>query len=212
MTDTNIITTPVNGKVTKQAEITWYAGFNQRIEANADLGTVPSNAAYKVALLLGAPGRPKRPGVEALFVAMTLRPNGTTIGQFMNAGQCRTANNWLAFISDNLPRSIYGLVTVTKGPQGHRVSRLTPKGVAHCKAAGMSEASLSAFVKPPKGPSKPKGTAKATASASKPKSAKPTTDLPKATEGNAVLAKALTEAKAHPVLTNDGPKVVEPVS
>ncbi len=168
-----------------KAEPTWHDAFDARMVKNPDLGAVPSNAAYKVALLLGAPGRPKRPGVEALFVAMTLRPAGTTIGQFMNAGQCRTANNWLAYLSDNLPRSIYGLVNVTKGPQGYRASRLTAKGVAHCKAAGMTDASLAAFVKPPKGPSKAKGAAKAPSEAAKP----------------------VTAPVPHAVMTNDGPKV-----
>ncbi len=73
--------------------------------------------------------------------------------------------------------------------------------MAHCKAAGMSDAALAQFVKPPKGPSKPKGAVKATGSARKPVSVKPTTEPAKP-----------VAAMPHPVLTETGPKVVGPVT
>jgi hypothetical protein len=158
----------------------WHAAFDARIKADATLGTVPTADNYRVALTLGAPGKGKRAGVEALFVAMTLRSEGSTIGQFVNAGQCRTANNWLTYIGDTGPRAVYRQVHVTT-VNGARIARLTDVGRKHCIAAGMSAKALDPMAKPydPQAKAARKRPAKAKGAV------KPVTAAPVAPQGNA---------------------------
>ena len=52
-------------------------------------GSKPTEAMLYVPHLLG-----KRPGVEALHIAMTLRAEGCTVAQFCLAGSCGPANNY----------------------------------------------------------------------------------------------------------------------
>ena len=52
-------------------------------------GAKPSDAMLYVPVVLG-----KRPGVEALHLAMCLRPEGCTVQQFQTAASCGPANNY----------------------------------------------------------------------------------------------------------------------
>ena len=175
--------------------VTWHAQFDARITANG-LGSKPTADMYRAALTLGPIGKGKRPGVEALFVAMTLRPEGATIDQFTRAGECRTANNWLTYLqAPPVKRAVYGLVTVNV-INGARVTRLTAKGAAMLKVAGMGANAVNGMAKPitpAKAPAKPKGApkaGKATAQAIKPATAPAATPAPAPAKPVTVLTEA----------------------
>lgn len=84
----------------------------------AECGPKPTHEMLAVPLALG-----KRPGVEALHIAMTLRPAGCTVRQFQVAGSCGPANNYRrALVAD-------GLLTVqVQGKPYAFVATLTAKG------------------------------------------------------------------------------------
>ena len=69
------------------AQLTWFAGHLKGWHKQA--GSKPTDAMLMVPVLLG-----KRPGVEALHVAMCLRDEGCTVAQFCLAGSCGPANNY----------------------------------------------------------------------------------------------------------------------
>lgn len=210
-------TNKTNGNGSKANEPNWYDVFNARI-TKQNLGSLPTADMYRAAITLGPQGKGKRPGVEALWVAMTLRPEGSTINQYETAGQCRTANNWLQYLNDEGKRHVYSQVHVTN-VGGTRFTRLTAKGVAHCVAAGMAKGALERLTRPvdaakvkakvtstkpaatpatgkAKGASKPKGKPiQAPAPKPAPAPVNPTT-------GKAELPRQ--------VLTNDGPKPLTP--
>lgn len=204
-----------NGK--PQAMPAWYDVFNARINAaKGTLGTPPTPDMYRVALTLGPAGKGKRPGVEALWVAMTLRSEGATIAQYTAAGECRTANNWLQYLNDEGARHVYKQVHVTN-VGGVRFTRLTAKGVAHCVAAGMAKGSLERLAKPvdtakvtkakapakvTAAPAKPKGAAKPAGKPIQAPASKPAPAAPQAPQA--------APAKPHPVLTEAGPKMPQP--
>lgn len=96
----------------------------------------------------------KRQGVEALHIAMCLRPNGCTVREFQVAGNCGPASNYRREL-----QTVAKVITVTKLPgDGKRAYRfkayLTAKGVKLCEAAGIT---------PPKGAVKADGDAPAKA-------------------------------------------------
>lgn len=110
-----------------------------------ECGPKPTHEQLAVPLALG-----KRPGVEALHIAMTLRPAGCTVRQFQVAGSCGPANNYRrALVAD-------GLLTVqVQGKPYAFVAALTAKGklavAAGEKAAIAAKVTAEAPAKAPKG-------------------------------------------------------------
>ena len=83
-------------------------------------GPMPTQAQLMVPINLG-----KRPGVEALYIAMCLRTKGCTVRQFQIAGNCGPANNYRgALVKTGLMQ-----VSVEGKPYAHKLV-LTPKGEA----------------------------------------------------------------------------------
>ncbi len=205
-----------NGKPAN--EPTWHDQHDARIaKANGTLGTVPTADMYRASLTLGPVAKGKRPGVEALWVAMTLRLEGATIAQYTAAGECRTANNWLQYLNDEGPRCVYKQVHVTR-VDGRRYTRLTAKGVAHLKAAGMTAQAVDRMAKPvdvakvtakpapaagkaPQASGKPTGTRKPAGKPITAPAPKPVQQAP---------AKPAEAPKPHPVMTEAGPKMPQP--
>lgn len=77
------------------------------------------------AVALGYDGKGKRPGHEALHIAMALRPEGCTVRQFQIAGSCGPANNYRR----KLVRAKLFTEQVTGKPYAY-VLTLTAKGQA----------------------------------------------------------------------------------
>lgn len=98
----------------------------------------------------------KRPGHEALHIAMALRPQGCTVRQFQVAGSCGPANNYRR---DLVKVDKVLTVAVLPSAEGRAYAfkaRLTAKGVAMVKAAmGKVPAGLEADT-PAKAPRKPR--------------------------------------------------------
>ncbi len=83
-----------------------------------ECGPKPTHDQLAVPLALG-----KRPGVEALHIAMCLRPGGCTVRQFQIAGSCGPANNYRRRLVHD------GLLTVhVTGKPYAFVAALTAKG------------------------------------------------------------------------------------
>jgi hypothetical protein len=76
----------VDIKVERDA-IAWYGSILKGWLKQA--GSKPTDAMLMVPVLFG-----KRPGAEALHLAMCLRPEGCTVTQFVLAGSCGPANNY----------------------------------------------------------------------------------------------------------------------
>jgi hypothetical protein len=88
-------------------------------------GPKPADELFNVAHALGC-----RPGVQALHIAMCLRPEGCTVTQFMAAGSCGPAHN--------KRRELVGKRWLTVAVQGKPyayVAKLTAKGEAKVAAA-----------------------------------------------------------------------------
>src|SRR5258708_4282585 len=102
---------PSKGKaqpVITEVTAPWYAEFNARITAaNGELGTVPTADHYRAGQLIGGPdGKPKRQGVEALYLALVLRPEGCSPEAFITVkGRHGKAENALHYASSNLSRA-----------------------------------------------------------------------------------------------------------
>lgn len=131
-----------------------------------------------------------RPGVEALHLAMCLRPEGCTVAQFCMAGSCGPANNKRRQVINNG----WARVTVSGKPYAFRLT-ITDKGLAVVKrnAQLAADKAAAATAKPvkkakavkaagkPKGKGKP---AKATPQAGKPETAPTVTaEAPQAPQG-----------------------------
>lgn len=203
-TQTATTTAPVTAKAAPKAkpvEVTaaWYAAYNATItNAKGALGTVPTADTYAAALLVGgAPGKPKRHGVEALFLALTLRPEGCSNADFVTIkGGHGFAQNCLHYASANLSRALYGWLHVSAGANGAHISRLTAKGAAMLKAAGIKGDFITRASKPYVAPAaaKPVKAAKPTKPAAQPKGAS------KAPAGTTTAAPATpTSAAPKPV-------------
>ena len=102
--------------------MTWYAPLLAKWLV-AECGPKPTAENFKTAHAF------KRPGVEALHIAMALRPNGCTVRQFQIAGSCGPANN----TRRALVQSGVFAQTVTGKPYAY-VLKLTAKGAAAAKA------------------------------------------------------------------------------
>lgn len=87
-------------------------------------GSKPTDAMLTVPLVLG-----KRAGVEALHIAMCLRPEGCTVQQFCLAGSCGPANNYRRA----LVNSGWFSVTVEGKPYAFKMT-FTVKGEAKLAA------------------------------------------------------------------------------
>lgn len=145
-------------------------------------GPAPALAAFDTVHAIAK----KRPGVEALHVAMCLRPQGCTVREFRWAGRdndgmpCGPANNYRGALV-----TVDKVITVNVLPGQGREYRfkavLTAKGAALCKAAGVT---------PPKGalasdaasdkPAKVKRARKPKATPAPQLEAAPTSDAPQA--------------------------------
>lgn len=134
------------------ASLTWFAGHLKGWHKQA--GSKPTDAMLMVPVLLG-----KRPGVEALHVAMCLRDEGCTVAQFCLAGSCGQANNYRRqLVGEGLFST-----TVEGKPYAFKLT-LTDKGVkALAKGALAIEAAASTakVEKPAKKAVKAKGKRKA---------------------------------------------------
>lgn len=108
-------------------------------------GPKPTAAMLEVPLLLG-----KRPGVEALHIAMCLRKAGCTVREFQVAGSCGAANNYRI----RLVKAGLMDVTVDGKPYAYKLT-VTDKGK---KAIADAKAKLKALSKPVKRVRKAKAT------------------------------------------------------
>lgn len=135
--------------VNTATDISWFDG-PLATWAVATMGAKPTPAMFKAALVLGKPGVGKRPGHEALHIAMCLRREGCTVRQFCTAGSCGPANNWRRAL-----RRDYGLVSEAKTGTPYAFHlMLTAKGRDMLKAAGVAvgELTLDPAIKPAKAP------------------------------------------------------------
>ena len=113
---------------------TWYAGFVAKWPAN--VGPVPTAAMWAVA---GAMAK-RSPNLEAVNIAMNLRPLGATVAEYIIAsGAGGAARNHRG----DLVKA--GLVQPLTA-QGRHYLKLTDKGKAHCLAAGMRASDLAGLL------------------------------------------------------------------
>jgi len=149
-------------------------------------GSKPTGAMLMVPLLLG-----KRPGVEALHIAMCLRPEGCTVQQFMLAGSCGPANNYRR----ELVKSGWFSLQVEGKPYAYKMT-ITAKGAAkleRAQVAASEAAQAEAATKPAK--AKRKATGKAKGAVNAPAATEvPATETPISEPGNAVDVDASAEA------------------
>ena len=119
--------------------LTWYASLLKNWPARW-AGSKPSNAMLMVPHLLG-----KRPGVEALHIAMCLRPEGCTVQQFQTAGSCGPANNYRR----SLVKTGWFTMTVEGKPYAFKLA-ISKKGEARLDkcAAAYAEAQTVTAVAP----------------------------------------------------------------
>ena len=181
----------------------WYAKYNAVITAaNGALGNpITADEAKAGCLIGGSEHKPKRAGVEALHLALVLRPEGVSANDFVTiktrAGErAGKADNCLHYASTNLTRAAFHWVFVTTAANNTRVARLTAKGAAYLKASGVSAKAVDRMAKPYEAPkvAKQPATPKADKPAStKPASTKPAT--PKADKPAAATGKPADAAK-----------------
>jgi hypothetical protein len=168
--------------------LTWFDTILKHWHREA--GSKPTAQMLMVALLLG-----KRPGVEALHVAMTLRAEGCTVQQFCLAGSCGPANN----MRRDLVKSGWFSSTVEGKPYAYKLS-VTAKGeakLAKAQAQLEAAATVAEADKPAKGKAK-KAKRKAKA---------------KVTEGNTVTVDSGANSEPAPAETpiSDAPSATEAV-
>ena len=138
---TRPVTVDVLAKVNPVAgALTWFAKGLKHWPKG--VGGKPTDAMLMVPLLLG-----KRPGVEALHIAMTLRAEGCTVQQFCLAGSCGPANNYRRA----LVKSGWFACTVAGKPYAFTLG-FTAKGEAKVLAAqtALAAAGVDTHAKPAK--------------------------------------------------------------
>ena len=168
---TRPVTVDVLTKVNPVAgALTWFDTILKHWHREA--GAKPTTAMLMVPVLLG-----KRPGGEALHIAMTLRPEGCTVQQFCLAGSCGPANNYRRA----LVKSGWFACTVTGKPYAFTLG-FTAKGEAKVLAAqtALAAAGVDTPAKPAK-KAKRKALAKKAAAVA-PVDA-PTSEAPTGSEG-----------------------------
>lgn len=139
-------------------------------------GSKPTDAMLMVPVLMG-----KRPGVEALHVAMCLRPEGCTVAQFCLAGSCGPANNYRR----QLVKAGWFATTVEGKPYAFKLT-VTAKGAAKLEKATIAfeaEASVAKADKPAKPAKKPTGKRKGAKVINTPAPETATSDAPAADTG-----------------------------
>lgn len=150
---TRPVTVDVLAKVNPVAgALTWFDTILKHWHREA--GAKPTAAMLMVPVLLG-----KRPGVEALHIAMTLRAEGCTVQQFCLAGSCGPANNYRRA----LVKSGWFSCTVTGKPYAFTLG-FTAKGEAKVLAAqaALAAAGVDTPAKPAKKAKRKAKAAKAT--------------------------------------------------
>lgn len=188
-TNTKPVTADVLAKIVPVASmLTWFDTYLRTWHREA--GSKPTNAMLMVALLLG-----KRPGVEALHIAMTLRPEGCTVQQFCLAGSCGPANNYRRA----LVKSGWFSCTVTGKPYAFTLG-FTAKGEAKVMTA--QTALAAAGEQPAKPAKKAKRKAKAKKAATVAAVETATSDVASPAEGH--VDNEARDAEINAVLTQAG--------
>lgn len=109
-------------------------------------GPKPTDEQLEAAHALGC-----RPGVQALHIAMALRPEGCTVAQFCGAGSCGPANN------KRRELVTHKLITVdVVGKPYAYVAGLTAKGRAEIEKYRKRQADATAGAEAPKAKAKPR--------------------------------------------------------
>jgi hypothetical protein len=169
----------------KPPMLTWFADVLKHWHKQA--GSKPADTMLMVPVLLGL-----RPGVQALHIAMCLRPEGCTVQQFCLAGSCGPANN----MRRDLVKSGWFSSTVEGKPYAYKLS-VTAKGEAKlAKAQAQLEAAATVAdapkaTKKAKAKKAPEGntvTVDSEANSEPAPAETPISDAPSATEGQTVEA------------------------
>ena len=166
--------------IVKPPLLTWFADVLKHWHRQA--GSKPTDAMLMVPVLLGL-----RPGVQALHIAMCLRPEGCTVQQFCLAGSCGPANN----MRRDLVKSGWFSSTVEGKPYAYKLS-VTAKGEAKlAKAQAWLEAAATV--------------------ADTPKAAKKAKAKKAPTEGNTVMVDSEANGEPAPAETpiSDAPSATE---
>jgi hypothetical protein len=158
----------LNGIKVVPAKLTWYAELLKSWYKQA--GSKPTPAMLMVPELLG-----KRPGKEALHIAMCLRPEGCTVQQFVLAGSCGPANNYRRA----LVKSGWFNCTVDGKPYAFKLT-VTAKGEAKLAKAQVQAEAEATVAEAPKVKSKPKGKRKAKAPVAEAPAETPISEAPEA--------------------------------
>ena len=141
------------------SRLTWFADTLKHWYKQA--GSKPTDAMLMAAVLMGL-----RPGVQALHIAMCLRPEGCTVSQFVLAGSCGPANN----IRRDLVKAGYFTSKVEGKPYAF-ILTVTAKGQQRLNKAQAAAEAEASVIDAPKGKK-----AKGKKAARKPKAA-PVTDV-----------------------------------
>ena len=177
---TRPVTVDVLAKVNPVAgALTWFDTILKHWHREA--GAKPTTAMLMVPVLLG-----KRPGVEALHIAMTLRAEGCTVQQFCLAGSCGPANNYRRA----LVKSGWFACTVTGKPYAFTLG-FTAKGEAKVMAAQTALAAVGVDT-PAKPAKKAKHKAKAKKAAAVAAVETPTSEAPTGNEAPAPVSEPVS--------------------
>jgi hypothetical protein len=172
-------TAALNAVSVVAGKLTWFASYLKNWHKQA--GEKPTDAMLMVPVLLG-----KRPGVEALHIAMCLRNEGCTVAQFCLAGSCGPANNYRRTL---VSEGLFNCVVEGK-PYAFKLG-VTSKGVTALKKGAerlTAEASTAAEPKAKKAKGgnakrKAKGAAVAVPVADPVAAETPTSEVPMPSEG-----------------------------
>ena len=197
-------------KTSNLPDLTWFTECLGRWLV-AECGSKPTPDMLRAPLLLG-----KRPGNEALHIAMCLRPAGCTVRQFQIAGSCGPANNYrrrlvreglFAETVEGKPYA-YKLVITDKGTKAVEKAKAAlagqPVNTAAVKAAG---AAATASIKASKAAHATTVADTATADATK-AARKAARAAKRLAQGEASLIKVISEVQPEPVTA----PVTEPVT
>ena len=138
-------TAALNAVSVVAGKLTWFASYLKNWHKQA--GEKPTDAMLRVPVLLG-----KRPGVEALHIAMCLRNEGCTVAQFCLAGSCGPANNYRrSLVSEGLFNCV-----VEGKPYAFKLG-VTSKGVTALKKGAERLTAEASTAAEPKATKKAKG-------------------------------------------------------
>jgi hypothetical protein len=163
--------TVLNGIKAVPAMLAWFQPYLKNW--HKQMGSKPTDAMLMVPLLWG-----KRPGVEALHIAMAYRAEGCTVAQFCLAGSCGPANNYRRA----LVKAGWATCTVEGKPYAFKLG-FTAKGAERLGKAEAAIAEAVTVTVPAKAISKPKGKVKAKKAIKQPKAETPISEAPSVNEG-----------------------------